>query len=80
MHWMKDTRIWLYLIVTLVVANAAIAIFTLSHAMGFSFGHILFIPIIFTAYFYPRRGVLFALITGTLYILINAVFLKDPIA
>jgi PAS domain S-box-containing protein len=80
MHWKKDKRIWLYLIVTLVVVNAAIAIFSLSHAMGFSFGHILFIPIIFTAFFYPRRGVLFALILGTLYVLINAVFVHDPLA
>ena len=80
MQRMRDKKIWLYLIITLVVVNAAIAIFSLSHAMGFSFGHILFIPIIFTAFFYPRRGVLFALILGTLYVLINAVFVHDPLA
>jgi len=75
----RDFGTWIALIAIITLVDALITLYGSGTGNIDIISHLFYIPIILTAYFYPRWGVEFSLVIGTLYILLNIPFTSDPI-
>ncbi|HDR72833.1 MAG TPA: PAS domain S-box protein [Methanoculleus sp.] len=68
-HTIIDHLILVLIFFTILFAEATIYI--LSGGASFVFAHLLYFPVLFVAYMYPRRGILLATLIGFCYIIVS---------
>jgi PAS domain S-box-containing protein len=59
---------WFFIIVSITVIIILVNIFSLSHGMTEVAGGLFFIPVVITAYWYPKKGMLFAFLITIIYL------------
>ena len=65
---------WLYLIITTSLITILIEIFSLSHGISDFFPYFFLIPMFLMTYAFPKKGVLFTVALGWIYIILVYVF------
>jgi len=75
-----NNAFWIYIILAIVGVDVLIASYSLSHGIVDVFPFLFFIPIILTAYFYPRYGILSSILIGAVYLLLFLFYAQgDPL-
>jgi signal transduction histidine kinase len=70
-----NTKIfWLYLIITTSLVAVLIAIFSLSSGINDIFPYFFLLPMLLIIYAFPKRGILFTIALGWIYIILVYVF------
>jgi PAS domain S-box-containing protein len=59
---------WFFIIVSITILIILVNIFSLSHGMTEVAGGLFFIPVVITAYWYPKNGMLFAFLITIIYL------------
>ena len=63
-------NIWMYLIIVASLAVILTAVFSLSHGINDIFPYFFLVPVLLTAYAFPRRGILVTITLGWVYIVL----------
>ncbi len=63
-------NIWIYLIIAVSLAVILTAVFSLSHGINDIFPYFFLVPVLLTAYAFPRRGILVTITLGWVYIVL----------
>jgi glucose-6-phosphate-specific signal transduction histidine kinase len=69
-----ENIIWIYLITAISLAVILTTVFSLSHGINDVFPYFFLIPVLLTAYAFPRRGILVTISLGWIYIVLVYVF------
>jgi glucose-6-phosphate-specific signal transduction histidine kinase len=69
----KNT-IWIYLIIATSLVVVLIAVFSLTRGINDIFPYFFLVPVILTAYAFPRRGIMITICLGWIYIILVYVF------
>jgi glucose-6-phosphate-specific signal transduction histidine kinase len=72
--FIRENIIWLYLITATTLAVVLTAVFSLSHGINEIFPFFFLLPLLLVVYSFPRRGVMFTIILGWIYIMVVYVF------
>jgi glucose-6-phosphate-specific signal transduction histidine kinase len=72
--FINETILWIYLIIAVTLAVILTAVFSLSHGINDIFPYFFLIPVLLTAYAFPRRGILVTITLGWVYIVLVYVF------
>ena len=59
---------WFFIIVSITILVILVNIFSLSLGMTEVAGGLFFIPVVITAYWYPKKGMLFAFLITAIYL------------
>src|SRR5208337_4516739 len=73
----EDPGVMRILIVIVTATTIAVAVFSLLHGIGDLYQYLFLLPILMTAYFFPRYGIATSAVMGFTLVLLNVVFLGD---
>jgi two-component sensor histidine kinase/PAS domain-containing protein len=73
----EDPGIMRILIIIVAAATIGVAVFSLTHGMVAVYQYLFLLPIVMTAYFFPRFGIAASLIMGFFLVLLNALFVGE---
>ncbi|WP_428369786.1 hypothetical protein [Methanoregula sp.] len=72
--FIHENAIWIYLIIATSLGVILTAVFSLSHGINDIFPYFFLVPVLLTAYAFPRRGILITIALGWVYIVLVYVF------
>jgi hypothetical protein len=73
-NFIHENTIWIYLIIASSLAVILTAVFSLSHGINDIFPYFFLVPVLLTAYAFPRRGIIVTVCLGWVYIVLVYVF------
>ena len=73
-NFIHENTIWIYLIIATSLGVILTAVFSLSHGINDIFPYFFLVPVLLTAYAFPRRGILITIALGWVYIVLVYVF------
>jgi glucose-6-phosphate-specific signal transduction histidine kinase len=73
-NFINKNIIWIFLILVTSLVVIMTAVFSLSHGINDIFPYFFLIPVLLTAYAFPRRGIIVTITLGWIYIVLVYVF------
>ncbi len=73
----EDPGIMRILIIIVAAATVCVAVFSLTHGILALYQYLFLLPIVMTAYFFPRYGIAASIIMGFSLVLLNVLFLGE---
>ncbi|MGA2162496.1 MAG: hypothetical protein ABSG28_09950 [Methanoregula sp.] len=73
-NFINKNIIWIFLILVTSLVVIMTAVFSLSHGINDIFPYFFIIPVLLTAYAFPRRGIIVTITLGWIYIVLVYVF------
>jgi two-component sensor histidine kinase/PAS domain-containing protein len=73
----EDPGVMRLLIVIVATATICVAVFSLTHGIVAVYQYLFLLPIVMTAYFFPRYGIAVSMVMGLLLILLNVMFVGE---